>query len=377
MAQILYRATDAQGQPASGVIDADGVAHAREQLQARGLRDIRVMQEAAFGVDVKAIAASTGVDAQEVARMAMRFIDKPGLASVMAEVWRGARLPTLGFSLLAALALWRGMAGWAAAALAVAALPFALAAWSHRRARDYELFLSAHATGDWAAMQARADRLRSVANTNDALRFDLDLRCAYARIRQGEALETALAALEADRWRERLADRPGAYEAQVAVLYAAANRMTGIVQGMRAAVEASGGEPARVLDLALSEAAYGDVDEAQRLIDGVDTTLLPPYAAGFVAWTRGRIALRRHDAAAAGLLGEAVRELLVLSKLQPSVWISLALCTAEQAIALRDAGQAEAARAPLQAVAPILRAHAPRELLADLNDLLPGAAPTR
>ena len=379
MAQILYRATDAQGKPASGMIDADGVAQARDLLQARGLRDSRLMQEVAFGGDVKAISASTGVDAQEVARMAMRFLEKPGFVSVMHEVWRGSRLSTLGSSALAAFALWRGAPGWAAAASAVAVLPFVLAAWSHRRARDYEQFLRAHATGDWAAVHQLAERLRRSPHINEPLAFDLDLRSAYARIRQGEPLETALASLQAERWRERLSTKPGAYDAQVALLYAAANRLPGLVQSVRAAVEASGGEPARVLDLALSEAGYGDVDEAQRLLDSVDTTLLPPFAAGFVAWTRGRIARRRHDASAPAQLGEAVRELLVLAPRHTGTWVSLALCTAEQAIAAREAGLAWTGQTSLSAVAPILRAHAPKELRAELADLLPTepAVPTR
>jgi hypothetical protein len=378
MAQILYRAKDDRGHQTAGMIEAGGVAQARELLLARGLRDVELQQEAAFGVDVNAIAASSGADVQRVAEVAVRFIERPGVATLLTEVWRGSKLPTLGFAAFAVFALWKGTPLWAAGALAVALLPYALALWSFRRVRDYEQFLRAQALGHWTEMPALADRLRALPQTNDTLRFDLDLRCAYARIKQGAPLEAELAALETQHWRERLAAQPGAYDAQVALLHVAAGRPQGLIDGMRAAVRASGGEPARALDLALTLARCGDVDEAASVMDGVDASLLPPFAKGFVAWVRGRIGMRKGDPAALALLGEAVQEMLALAPRHPALWISLALCTADHARLLRDAGRGEEARAALGSVWPILRVHAPPEVLDELKDLLPatGAAPT-
>lgn len=379
MAQILYRAKDDRGQAATGVIEADGVAQARELLQAKGLHDVVFQQEAAFGIDVQAIAASTGTDVQRIAEAAVRFIERPGYATLFGEVWRNSKLPTLGFGAFAAFSLWKGSPLWAVGALAIAALPYAMAWWSFRRAQGYEQFLRAHSLGQWDALPALADRLRDLPQTTDPLRFELDLRCAYARIKQGSPLETELARLEADGWPQRLAAQPGAYDAQVAVLHAAAGQPQGLIEGMRAAVQASQNEPARAMDLALSLARCGDVDEAQRVIEGVDISLLPPYASGFVAWTKGLIAMRQGEATGLALLGEAVRDLLTLAPRHPASWISLALCTADHARLLRDAGRIDEARQSVASVWPILRVHAPADVLDAVKDLAPasGVAPKR
>jgi hypothetical protein len=376
MAQILYTATDADGQPQSGMVEAAGVAQARDLLVQRGLSQVQIQQEAAFTMDVNAMAASSQLDPQQLAAMALRFIARPGVWTLLREVARGSLAFVLGFAAMAGYAVWKGAPLWAAAAGAVALAPFTWALWKYRRTRAYDQLVRAHAIGDWPAMLALADRLRTIPERTDQLLFDLDIRCAYARVRQGQSLDAAVASVEAERWRERLSERPGAYESQLALLHAAADRPQGLIDGMRDAAQACQMEPARVLDWALAEARFGDTDEAQRLFEGIDLSLLPPHGAGFIAWTRGLIALRHDEPTAPAFLADAVRAFLALSAHHPAVWTALAFSVADHARVLRSAGQLETARASLRSVWPILRAHARPQLLADLADLRPNDGAT-
>ena len=376
MAQILFTAINAEGRESRGMVEADGVAQAREQLVARGLRNVRLHQEASFALDVNALAASSGGDPQRVAAMALRFIEKPGLATLMREVARGWAWPLGVLAVVAGYAHWHRATAWAALLTALALLPFAVAAWQHRRARDHDRLLRAQAIGDWPTVLTLAQSLRAMPEKTDEIAFDLDIRCAYARIRQGQTVEAALAAIEAERWAERMSMRRGAYESQVALLHAAANRPQGFIEAMRQSAVASNQEPGRVLDLALAEARLGDVSAAEQALAAVDTSLLPPFATGFVAWTRGLIAVRRQQPGAMALLDEAVHAFLALSAHHPALWTALAFSVSDQALLLRTQGQTDKARASLAPVWPILRAHARPELLTELADLRPADSAT-
>jgi hypothetical protein len=146
----------------------------------------------------------------------------------------------------------------------------------------------------------------------------------------------------------------------------AAGDAEGFVRLMGQAYERSGHDPSRGLDYVLAQARFGDADQAQALLDGIDTSLLPPVAKGFLHWAHGLLLARRGDAQAVQPLGQAVAELLQMAN-QPAIWSVLAICSADHALALARNGDQERARQQVAKVWPVLRAHANPALLQALQ----------
>jgi hypothetical protein len=224
--------------------------------------------------------------------------------------------------------------------------------------------LKAYSLGRWAQVEALIDKLGSARKRSLQLDFDLDVRRACIRARQGQLAE-ALGGLES--WRSRLAEQRGLYEGRVAAVCASAEDRPGFLRLMGEAHAASGGEPARALDCALAQARFGDVQQAEDMLASVDNALLPPHAKGFVLWTRGVLALRKGESESEPLLAQATAEFLARGD-QPAVWTSLAFCACDHAIALHRLGRRDQARLTLNSVLPILRAHADKPLMEMLNN---------
>lgn len=363
MAKILYSAITAEGSKTEGFVDAPTALAAREQLHQQGLRDVVLHQEVAMAQDPAELAGLSDKQAQELARFNLRLRENPGLSTALAETARRSKWWLLGDALIIALAWQMGLHSTVAVGLLAAAAPFALTAWGWRRVDSYQQLLREHAVGNAQAVQALAAQLRPVSRRSAALDFDLDVRLASLTARSGD-LPGALKTLDA--WPARLADQPGLYEARVSTVHMAAGDAEGFVRLMGQAYERSGHDPSRGLDYVLAQARFGDADQAQALLDGIDTSLLPPVAKGFLHWAHGLLLARRGDAQAVQPLGQAVAELLQMAN-QPAIWSVLAICSADHALALARNGDQERARQQVAKVWPVLRAHANPALLQALQ----------
>jgi len=363
MAQLLYSAKTADGRDRQGFVEADSARAARDQLRAQGLRQVVLHQEVAISQDEASLQGLSAADKAELAKLHLHFRERPGLLPLLQVVARKNRVWLVVDALLLAGGIWARSPALMLIAVALLALPFAPALWRYRHADRYQQLLKAHALGRWPEMVGLAGRLRSAIDLAENLDFDLDVRIASVRARQGD-LPGALEDL-AD-WQPRLVIHPGLYETRLAAVYAAGGDRAGFVQAMGQAQALSGDEPARVLDHALAQARFGDLARAEALMAGLDLSLLPPMAEGFVAWTQGLIAMRRGRPGALALLSRAVAVFLQRGG-SPAVWTALAFCSCDQAMALHAAGQKAQAKATLKNVMPVLRAHADAPLLAVLR----------
>ena len=373
MAKILYSATGADGRSVDGFVEAAGMAEARAQLQAKGLREVRFHQEAVAATDD---AALRGLSERQVAQLAAQMVRiraNPSTATVLAETARANRTWLLIDVVLLAALLWGARYGMAAVIALIGLLPFGLALFNARALGRYNALLKSDAVGTWQRSAELIAALRPAAKGNPQLALELDIRAAGARVRQGEPLAAVLPELQP--WREKLAGQPGLYDSRIAALHAAAGDRAGFVAAMRPAHEASNRDPSRAMDLALAEARFGDADAAQALLDGIDTGLLPVHAEPFLRWTRGAIAQRRGAPEALPELTGAVTGFLQLSEKQPAAWLALAFAAADQALALQAAGRADEARRTLKQVWPILQAHADAPLLQILQREVLGRTP--
>jgi hypothetical protein len=369
MAKLLYSAIAPDGSPTEGFVNAPSVVSAREQLERQGLKKVVLHQEPTVAKDRTELDGLTPDQQRALARFKLKLMQSPSLTTVLLEQVQRMRV-------LLALAAVVGLYGvvqarwlWAAVGLVAGVAPLAWTAWNFRHADRYDRLLRHSAVGNWDAVRVLARDLRAISGGKPMVDFDLDVRlaCIYAR---DHSLPEALARLES--WRARWQTRPGLFEARVASVYMAAGDTAGYVAQMARAHELHSADPARQADHALAKAKFGDVEQADELLKGVDPQLLPPHGQGFLKWARGVVQMRRGAADAEPLLADAVTSLLQLSE-QPAVWTALALCACDHAIALHQAGRHDAARTRIAEVWPVLEVHATVPLLRMLeaDDLLP------
>jgi len=361
MAKVLYSGKTPDGKPTQGFVDAGSAHEARDKLQASGLADIVLHQEVGIANVSQQGGDLSGLDATALAQLAqlrLRLRAAPGLGTIMKEVARRTAVWSAVDAALLLYGLASGRPVLAVIAACLLAYPFARATWAHRHADRYQELVKSFALGQWPRVAELAAKLRTVKAKTAQLPFDLDIRLAAIRARQGD-LAGALQSVEP--WRAKLAGSKGLFQARLASIHSAAGDREGFVRLMAESYEASGGEAPRALDLALAHARFGDVVQARALLDGLDVSLLPPQGNSFLLWARGLVAMRQGGADAAELLGQATAEFL--RRATPASWTALAFCTCDHAIALSNAGRKDDARRELAHVWPIISAHADKPLL--------------
>lgn len=372
MAKILYSAIAADGSKTEGFVDAMSAASARDDLVRQGLRDVVLHQEPAIPQSDDELSGLNAAEVRAMAQFKLRALRSPGLATVLLEVARRSRWWLLFDVLVVAWGLATGGIFWVVVFGALALLPFLPTLWQWRHVGRYQQLLKACALGDAAAAQRLVAQLRPVSRAHPLMDFDLDVRLAAFQARDGQP-DAAMAALEP--WRARLADQPGLFECRLADVALAGGDSATFVRLMGAAAERAGGDPLRSLDHALAQARLGDVQVAARLLEAIDTSLLPPHGAGFVHWVHGLVQLRQNHPDGLATLGAALADFLRLAE-NPAVWTALAFCACDHAVALHMAGQSARARRQIADVWPVLSAHAPKALLRMLegDGLLPPQA---
>jgi len=356
---MLYSATTADGKPQSGYVDADNATEARERLERRGFTQVVLHQLAPVVEDAEMLDAISPHAVEQLARLQIQLMRAPTVLTMLASTARSAKW----WLIVDAVMLVLGLATdtrwlWISSAILLL-LPFAFTLWNYRHSARYTGLLRAFALGRWKEFEALMAQLAPMRARSQQLDFDLDVRHACLISKRGE-LRAAIESLEP--WRERLAGQPGMFEMRLAAVFPYGGDREQFVTHMRLAHEASPTDPARAVDFALANARWGDVDKAEETLSKVDAGLLPPFAAPFVAWIEGLIALKRQRPDTIAHLARATEGFLGWSG-NPAVWVSLAHCACDYALALSFAGHKAQAEATLTSVLPILRHHVDKPLM--------------
>ena len=373
MAKLLYSAVAADGTRTEGMVNAPSVVAAREQLEQQGLKQVELRPETP---PASGPAQPTGVDPLqrgELARFRQHLLQAqlqpPDLGAVLGGLARRSRLWLAADAGLVVYGLATSQPVWVAAGLLAAAAPFALTGWRFRGVDRHQRLLRHYALGQWDAVRVLAKDLRAISETRPELDVDLDMRlaCIYAR---DHALPEALQRLEP--WRKRLATRPGAFQARLAQVHLMAGDTAGCVAQLTQAHDADPQQAHRTLELALAQARYGSMAQAEVLLAQAGAGTLTADEQALVLWARGLLQLRRREADATPTLAQAVGTWLQRVD-DPATWPLLALCACDHAVALHQAGHHEAARERIAQVWPVLEPHATVPLLRMLeaDDLLP------
>jgi len=373
MTKILYKAKSADGQPVADFVDADTVAEAKEKLVSSGLTEIVFLQAPQTAVLSQESIPEDPQKQREYAELRARMQEHPGLSTGLVAVLQRVRLYLLLFVVLLAFAVWRGYAWLIVLALIGLALPFAIFLWNRRHLDRYQRLLRANAWGDWDSVKSLAAQLRGAPTLSQLLQFDLDVRLAQIRARDGD-IAGAVSSLE--KWRDADAKAPGLFESRLASVHSAGRDYTGYIQMMERAAELSRNDPSRLVDVALANARFGSAEKARATIALVDTSLLPPLAGSFIDWIHGLLHLRAgafEDATVrlhASTLAFGERALK-----SAAGWVAFAIVASHCALAQVRGGSPAQARQTLDGLTHIVAVHADPSLLRMLRNELPDLFP--
>ncbi len=361
MAQILYKARNSTGVETAGFVDATTAQEAVAKLKASGLTDIELHESPGIGVrDEACRAALTDDQAAQMAAFHLRIRKKPGLQTLLREVARRQRLWIAAYLGLIVVGLAFGRPWLAVSGTVLLALTFGPPAWSHRFSRRFDRMICAMQLGEWDEA-ARMLALFRQRKHPEAIEVSIHFYDAQIRVRRGEALQAALARLEAMRSRVSVEMFP----ARLAAVHTAAKDYDGYLACMCAAWEFTPTDPSRTVDYALGLARFGDLVKSEQLLDSIDMQALQVNGRPFVAWARGLVALRNGKPTAQASLLQGVEGFLQIAS--PSSWSSLALCSGACALALQRNGDTAGAKTMIGRVWPVLKVCADTRLRAEID----------
>lgn len=366
---MLYSAKSPGGKPLSGYVEAADATEASERLAQKGLAEVVLHQIAPNADEAELLDAMDPHTLDQLAKLQIDMMKQPTLLTMLAGTARSWKWWNLVCIAMAAAGIATGKAWLWIAAVVLLALPFAVTAWTYRHSGRYTRLLRAFALGQWKEFESLVEKLKPMRERSQQLDFDLDVRRACLRAKRGK-LDEALHGLQ--HWQAKLAGQPGLFEMRVASVYHYGGDRQGMVTQMGLAHAAAPSDPAKAIDCALAHARWGDVVKAEALLRAVDTNLLPPFAAPFVSWIDGLVALRRDRPEALDILARAMEGFLGWSG-NPAAWVSLAHCAGDYALALSFAGHKAEAEATLSRVLPILRHHVDKPLMQLLQKEIPVA----
>lgn len=282
---------------------------------------------------------------------------------------RAARWWLLADAALVVFGLVRGSAIWVAAGLVAALVPLAGAVVAAGPLARHHRLQRLYARGDWMAVRGLAADLAGARSLPVGLEFDAALRLAGAIARE-QSVDEALAHVEP--WRQRTATQPGVFDARTAALYLVAGDTTGHLAALSRAHSAAPADLRIALDLALAQARFGSLEQAEQLLAPLVPAQVPAISRPTWLWATGLVQMRRTEPSTEATLAQAVDAWLQRID-EPDSWVSLALCATDHAVALHQAGRDDEARERVAQVWPVLEAHATVPLLRMLeaDSLLP------
>jgi hypothetical protein len=353
--KYLYEATT-RGNRATGHVDADSVADARQRLVASGHSDV-VIHDDDFVADLRA-AGEKELGFARPAEIEMLIKRNPTALAFMAYSARKNWLNIVVAIVLLFLFAVARVAWWAwgfvLVYVAFAIYTIALPGWAQWQQNElYRAFWA----GNWKRSKSIASRLRQsgLVKKLDSVKLELDKRIAACWIMEGRVDEGY-------RLMGLWASHPNYWGALVTLRYYARD-WAGALEIEERIFRETGRDTSRI-DLAQMLARYADDDaRAKELLDGLDPEKIVPAQAAFIGLARGVVALKSTSNE------EALRHLSVAMNqfqkmaVNPLTWGSVALCSGYLAVALSRMGDSRRARLFLEPLRHIVERHAEDRLI--------------
>lgn len=354
--QFLYQATGTDGEQVDGAVIAQSSRDAKQQLVNMGLRDIKLVVEPNplssepveqwLDPETAALAARIGQESLPKAVLRALWGNKwvwvPPALLLIWTAWDGAPLDWVDYLIIV-------YAVGALAFMFFAVAPMVL----------YDQLLRARLTARWGSARFCIAALKRVSLFGGLPKGTLEVEKAKVLAAEGK-VERALAL-----WRaQEPAMEASQYRMGLAQIYDAAGDHTRLIETQRSVLAATAVKETATVDLAMSLARYGDVEEAKTLLAKVSPGDLSELAMAGYHFARGLIAARMgQNDWAVRHYGQAIEQIQMYRN-NPLVVGVIAEINAYAAVALKRLGERQRADALWQQVWPVLRVHRGSAVLA-------------
>lgn len=278
--EFAYRAAGARGRRAGGTVFAHDVPDALRQLDAMGLRDVKVLNDPVIGEELKVI------DDPASAELDTRDAHRPLWLAMLGAAWEhrwiwGSSLALLAWTLSAGVAYT--MVGYVSIVYAIMAMTWTLCYVLPVAA--YRLLQQARVYADWPRAQFCLSLVEAFNPFGTISALQVLAEETKIMAGRGEAAEALLL------WKQG-AHRasPAEYAHGLMSIHSIAGDVPGMIAAQRRLYDLAPDDELLALDLALSLARYeGAIDEAQRLVARITPDRLSALPLGGYHYVRGLI----------------------------------------------------------------------------------------
>lgn len=361
--QLLYKAVDKNGNKVSNYIKARTTAEALAVLEYKGFTHIVFLNDT-----VTAISDPEGLhEVHANARFEIENFKSPGFLSFIKEVLRQNRSFII-FGFGVSLIFWwaNNLTFTIVGVLIVVSMPL-ISLWSYRAVSRYNKFLEAYAYGEAEKVYRLAKSLEKFM-TAPEMQFDLDVRCATMRAKNGE-LDSACADIK--KWEfDHTVGVNGIYESRVSYIYLASGNVSKFLSLMHEAKDKNTDNNQTILlDLALAEALYGDIETAETLLNTIVRAEVIEIGVAYIDWLEGLIAFSKNDQISAERkLIDANKKLFEYAN-NPAAWTAIAVCLVDLALLAIHENQKSFAKQAVMKFWKIIQVHGDPEKTKKLRTL--------
>lgn len=369
MGCYLYEGRDESGRQVTGRIEAESPLAAIKRLESKGVKSPSLLSQ-----DSPLRHTPPGQSAATIQAQAQQAIKFHKARTVTQErllsLRQTARSHWIYLCLISGLAVWnalRGRVHLLSIYPLLFAIPFVISWWRRRHLDHYRQLQTAMCYCQWSKARSLIGQLRKQEDLGASLQWDMDVREAQIRIREGQDVDKVIASLEP--WRARLAQSPGAFEGRLLSIWSAAHDYRRFIESAKHYHQLQPQNPSSALELALAEARFGDKKEAKRMLAAVDAKGLTAAGLKFLDWVQGLIALREGNlkAAEASLLC-AKTAFKTASEKKPTTLSAYALSSAAYGLTLARQDRIDEARKTLREVMLLLQVCGDLPLMQQIHD---------
>jgi len=366
MGKVLYSAVTADGEVKRGYVDALSNEEAVKKLKEEGLNNINLYSDARFPYQ-KELDSLSEEELEEIAYTEIDTQKSNSFSKFLLKVVKkniiviliGLAITFYGYSIHSYLISSFGFI--------VASAYLFINIWNRQALYAYNNAMRALLFGNLKQAQKETQKLRTMVKDKNVL-VECDMLDAKNLAMSGNIDSAIDILLKHKEYFDSLGK--GMFESKLLSLYLLAKDNKKALEYSKKAYELSK-DNMLLVDWALAEARFGDIDIAKENIDKVDIEVLPVYSIAFVYFTKGLIEYKKANY-------KEAKELLIeaLYAIEPfkenvATWGIISLIRVYLSFTFNKLGfKKEAKKLLHKDVVKIIKVNAPKDLLDELNSLI-------
>jgi hypothetical protein len=367
MNKIIYTAIDTNGKQQTCYINAENNQQALKSLKFKGYSNIILHQDASqTAIKDPYIDGMNQKELENHASFILKAMEDRSLLFTLKENFKANSLLIIIGGIIVFYAWTNEKYITVGIGLFLVFIMPLISMWRHKHVKRYDKILTLHSYGKWDEALIEISKHRKFKKFPEH-EHDLDFREASILAKKGQ-LNIGQQLVE--KWKTSLdLKTPGYYDARLSDVYLSANDTVKGLELINRSYDMSLDKTLPLLDLAITEARYGDTVKAIKLIQDVDFEVLPHFAHPYIDWIKGVAAKQnKQEIKAQTYLQKALKKLIGNQHLVQII-PSIVICTGEYAVVLNRLGHTNQARELVTGVLDVLQAHADKYLLTELSEI--------